>query len=122
FQAVGITAGPQSDIGCNLGQEKIAADQPLPFGVIEAQMTVGVSRCVKNLILPVAEADRLPPLDVGGLGMGFHPLAEVAQMFRDPGRPILRSEEHTSELQSRENLVCRLLLEKKNMGIFRQQL
>src|SRR5207302_7968344 len=26
---------------------------------------------------------------------------------------MLRSEEHTSELQSRENLVCRLLLEKK---------
>src|SRR6202045_2244668 len=26
----------------------------------------------------------------------------------------LRSEEHTSELQSRENLVCRLLLEKNN--------
>src|SRR5690606_1318375 len=28
--------------------------------------------------------------------------------------PDERSEEHTSELQSRENLVCRLLLEKKN--------
>src|SRR5690606_14247729 len=28
---------------------------------------------------------------------------------------VLRSEEHTSELQSRENLVCRLLLEKKKM-------
>src|SRR5690606_40712835 len=28
--------------------------------------------------------------------------------------PARRSEEHTSELQSRENLVCRLLLEKKN--------
>src|SRR5690606_41885101 len=27
--------------------------------------------------------------------------------------PEIRSEEHTSELQSRENLVCRLLLEKK---------
>src|SRR5436309_4732693 len=27
---------------------------------------------------------------------------------------LLRSEEHTSELQSRENLVCRLLVEKKN--------
>src|SRR5690606_40081076 len=26
----------------------------------------------------------------------------------------VRSEEHTSELQSRENLVCRLLLEKEN--------
>src|SRR5215475_15569078 len=30
-----------------------------------------------------------------------------------PDRPGARSEEHTSELQSRENLVCRLLLEKK---------
>src|SRR5690625_2695602 len=28
--------------------------------------------------------------------------------------PLLRSEEHTSELQSRGHLVCRLLLEKKN--------
>src|SRR5690625_5767187 len=30
----------------------------------------------------------------------------------------LRSEEHTSELQSRGHLVCRLLLEKKNYSIF----
>src|SRR5690606_39784268 len=30
------------------------------------------------------------------------------------GTVTTRSEEHTSELQSRENLVCRLLLEKKN--------
>src|SRR5690606_40559877 len=29
------------------------------------------------------------------------------------GSAVSRSEEHTSELQSRENLVCRLLLEKK---------
>src|SRR5690606_40145931 len=29
----------------------------------------------------------------------------------------VRSEEHTSELQSRENLVCRLLLEKKNRPV-----
>src|SRR3712207_7463431 len=29
----------------------------------------------------------------------------------------LRSEEHTSELQSRQYLVCRLLLEKKNTSI-----
>src|SRR5690606_39512897 len=31
-------------------------------------------------------------------------------------RAHARSEEHTSELQSRENLVCRLLLEKKKQG------
>src|SRR5271165_7661558 len=32
--------------------------------------------------------------------------------------PVCRSEEHTSELQSRENLVCRLLLEKKKKKIY----
>src|SRR5256885_7298872 len=39
----------------------------------------------------------------------------------EPGRHVLlhrrRSEEHTSELQSPCNLVCRLLLEKKNIYI-----
>src|SRR5690606_1510689 len=39
------------------------------------------------------------------------PLAEIVFDFYDR---LKRSEEHTSELQSRENLVCRLLLEKKN--------
>src|SRR5690606_40051148 len=33
----------------------------------------------------------------------------------DPALQPSRSEEHTSELQSRENLVCRLLLEKKKI-------
>src|SRR5207302_8310649 len=39
-------------------------------------------------------------------------MADVNRMFNYMER--WRSEEHTSELQSRENLVCRLLLEKKN--------
>src|SRR5690606_22436084 len=39
---------------------------------------------------------------------------KVKGMFVHPGQVATRSEEHTSELQSRENLVCRLLLEKKN--------
>src|SRR3712207_8342524 len=34
-----------------------------------------------------------------------------------PGRDGLRSEEHTSELQSRQYLVCRLLLEKKKQTL-----
>src|SRR2546427_9169357 len=37
--------------------------------------------------------------------------AQADQLSRDS--PGLRSEEHTSELQSQSNLVCRLLLEKK---------
>src|SRR3712207_8350905 len=37
-----------------------------------------------------------------------------AKKFAAEGYTIVRSEEHTSELQSRQYLVCRLLLEKKN--------
>src|SRR5690606_40963273 len=38
----------------------------------------------------------------------------ISVPYPSPGRR--RSEEHTSELQSRENLVCRLLLEKKKLS------
>src|SRR3712207_243037 len=37
----------------------------------------------------------------------------VTALLHDIGKLVLRSEEHTSELQSRQYLVCRLLLEKK---------
>src|SRR5438270_6084026 len=45
------------------------------------------------------------------------PAALFWELTVDPSRMALgqkRSEEHTSELQSQSNLVCRLLLEKKN--------
>src|SRR5690554_7245189 len=46
----------------------------------------------------------------------IQPVIEVkpdALIMSDPGLIMMRSEEHTSELQSRPHLVCRLLLEKK---------
>src|SRR3712207_7842145 len=46
-------------------------------------------------------------------GIELFGFASDGYVFADtPGRPA-RSEEHTSELQSRQYLVCRLLLEKK---------
>src|SRR5688572_32347691 len=41
---------------------------------------------------------------------------------RSPRWPTHRSEEHTSELQSQSNLVCRLLLEKKKKKITKSNL
>src|SRR2546430_11356735 len=41
------------------------------------------------------------------------PRARYAERNTIPARSWVRSEEHTSELQSQSNLVCRLLLEKK---------
>src|SRR5690606_41039540 len=55
--------------------------------------------------LLVEEHERAHRLPLGG---GRHVAFE--------GEVGERSEEHTSELQSRENLVCRLLLEKKNIA------
>src|SRR2546429_6283087 len=42
-----------------------------------------------------------------------HVLTSLGMGQRTPSYLVLRSEEHTSELQSRLHLVCRLLLEKK---------
>src|SRR5690606_41188102 len=39
--------------------------------------------------------------------------SNVVNVKLESDTTVIRSEEHTSELQSRENLVCRLLLEKK---------
>src|SRR5687768_18342113 len=46
-------------------------------------------------------------------GSARRPTAVPRPRWRSPASPRGRSEEHTSELQSRLHLVCRLLLEKK---------
>src|SRR5256886_4230759 len=47
----------------------------------------------------------------GNRGNDFPAARQVANGYKSA---MVRSEEHTSELQSQSNLVCRLLLEKKN--------
>src|SRR5687768_18016142 len=59
----------------------------------------------RSVLAGVAQAGRLVHVRPAGRGAG-----EV-QLLVDVGHQ--RSEEHTSELQSRLHLVCRLLLEKK---------
>src|SRR2546422_1922351 len=50
-------------------------------------------------------------LDYQGFTKGLSPNGKAGTLLLDPND--IRSEEHTSELQSRLHLVCRLLLEKK---------
>src|SRR2546426_8701218 len=54
-------------------------------------------------------------IGIDGSGRTFESRRAHAPMCRRPRR----SEEHTSELQSPSNLVCRLLLEKKKKLIYR---
>src|SRR5438552_9873263 len=52
------------------------------------------------------------PISVGQLHHHAAAIVGVGQPLHEPGL-LQRSEEHTSELQSPDHLVCRLLLEKK---------
>src|SRR5688572_31699927 len=55
-----------------------------------------------------------PPLEaVLAQRAGRDGLVGSVEAVADEGVALARSEEHTSELQSQSNLVCRLLLEKK---------
>src|SRR5256885_10902552 len=60
---------------------------------------------------------KLETVDVGGVPMRLTAVPDSGRGFektkRGTMRQRVRSEEHTSELQSPCNLVCRLLLEKK---------
>src|SRR5690554_7735426 len=68
---------------------------------------VGPSGCGKTTTLRMIGGFETP--DSGEIVLN----GEVVNNIPAYQRPINRSEEHTSELQSRTHLVCRLLLEKK---------
>src|SRR5258706_3863023 len=67
-----------------------------------------IRRPPRSTLFPYTTLFRSPPAPGGSR----HP-PRNRRVVRSDGHP-LRSEEHTSELQSLTNLVCRLLLEKKN--------
>src|SRR5207302_9341367 len=68
------------------------------------------SRWIHSLLLSLARGMTAVVVGSGALFGSFEFGIMTASYVRGSQ---LRSEEHTSELQSRENLVCRLLLEKK---------
>src|SRR5690349_23903101 len=63
----------------------------------------------RSVVEPVQEAHARTPLRARWRAT-YLPITSTSR---------LRSEEHTSELQSRRDIVCRLLLEKKNNNYFK---
>src|SRR2546429_5324450 len=70
-----------------------------------------IRRPPRSTLFPYTTLFRSSSLLIVYLLFGY-PLL-LALLARRFARPVRRSEEHTSELQSRLHLVCRLLLEKK---------
>src|SRR5690606_40043052 len=70
-----------------------------------------VSRRGHSTLTGTQPAGVAPPASKPGLVKRLTSYSSCAEAAKPPPGPA-RSEEHTSELQSRENLVCRLLLEK----------
>src|SRR3712207_6870978 len=83
-----------------------------------------IRRPPRSTLFPYTTLFRSAPYVLAVVGEEDVPLAETSSFRRRAGidgddlwvlqEAPERSEEHTSELQSRQYLVCRLLLEKKN--------
>src|SRR2546430_13478005 len=72
-----------------------------------------IRRPPRSTLFPYTTLFRSPPPQTGhGSRLSSDAHKTLTGLFI--GRCLRRSEEHTSELQSQSNLVCRLLLEKKN--------
>src|SRR2546422_11735433 len=97
--------GPATVLVGNLRLEREPRGLETARGGTERLLPLRVRRLVENAGLAHARGDRVERVE-----RSYERFAAGGQ----PGGDRPRSEEHTSELQSRLHLVCRLLLEKKN--------
>src|SRR5699024_11843091 len=120
-----IVCGPQTDE--NFGKEIVELSERLKAPILAdplSQLRAG-SHDKKNIISSYDALlrfekvrERLKPDYI--IRFGAMPVSKNYSFYVQDHRDVLqivvedRSEEHTSELQSRFDLVCRLLLEKKN--------
>src|SRR2546427_2988000 len=112
---VAVSGGPDSVALLDL-MSAVAAELGLALVVAHADHGIQAgSRLVGQAVSRLAEQYGLP-FELGELGLSPGATETAARHARYAWLRS-RSEEHTSELQSQSNLVCRLLLEKKKKEI-----
>src|SRR5205807_3482297 len=80
-----------------------------------------IPRPPRSTLFPYTTLFRSVRLVLAEVRVAAEVVGEVAEVALNLVQQLIRSEEHTSELQSPCNLVCRLLLEKKNRRISRRR-
>src|SRR5206468_11938637 len=98
-------------------QAAVAADTPQAYDAFRARVPARLPASPRDLLAFRA----VPPIPRDEV----EPAEEIRRRFVSTAMSLgalSRSEEHTSELQSRSDLVCRLLLEKKKQRAIRLQL
>src|SRR5690554_7179122 len=101
---IGIAAGMALSVGMITIMSSFDRTIDLTFSVVDrSDVTVTFTEAMSDKA--ILELQRMPGI------IEVEPVRIVPAVLRNG-----RSEEHTSELQSRPHLVCRLLLEKKNNG------
>src|SRR5438034_4958910 len=92
-----------------------------PFASWRARNSSAVASRIASLVFAVAVVAPRSPRRILAMALvdslRLMVLTDAALL---KGRDVVRSEEHTSELQSHSDLVCRLLLEKKKQRVGRQ--
>src|SRR2546430_6156555 len=113
---VGISATRCHECGASLRFSLAALSKKLSSVFGEQETPVTSALLVANILMfGISWVALVNEVGGGGFrilwGMGGE---TVYRLGASHPFPVFRSEEHTSELQSQSNLVCRLLLEKKN--------
>src|SRR5579883_3568221 len=104
YTGVSTDASPMASPPASRPKEKTTT--PPASAATKVESANSIAETSSNGLLPMRSPTRLAP----------------AAPSKHPSKSALRSEEHTSELQSRENLVCRLLLEQKKQKSDDQQI
>ena len=114
--SVGVAVAQERSVGDALDDTVIATQIVAIFFDYSMELLRKVSAEVVEgrVLLTGSVSEPEGRVDAVRLTWQIDGVTEVLNEIQVTDRGGLRSEEHTSELQSRRNLVCRLLLEKKN--------
>src|SRR5690625_4265927 len=111
----------KSEIAATIIQAGLATEDELPAIALEKPKEKQHGDFASNIAMQLARIAKKAPRQIAEEIVANLDQSKASIKKVEIAGPGFRSEEHTSELQSRGHLVCRLLLEKKNKQVMAQR-